>query len=247
MSVQDITLILHLLLFAYWLGGDIGVFYSSGFAINSKHSLEARQIAGKIMINLDLVPRLCLSLMLTVGGILSESYGIEHDPLFRLGIILLGPVWFSVLLYIHFNEGTDLVKKMTRIDYIFRWVMMFAIIISVTMDWTSGRLDSEPWIGAKLLLFATLIFCGIMIRKYIGGFAQGIHKIASGSINDQENKAMADSLSKCRVFVLTIWAILLVEAAIGVIKPGSESVNQSVISHHFEPVDNLEHKALLKS
>ena len=247
MSVQDITLILHLLLFAYWLGGDIGVFYSSGFAINSKHSLEARKIAGKIMINLDLVPRLCLSLMLTVGGILSESYGIEHDPLFRLGIILLGPVWFSVLLYIHFNEGTDLVKRITRIDYIFRWVMMFAIIISVTMDWTSGRLDSEPWIGAKLLLFAALIFCGIMIRKYIGGFAQGIHKIASGSINSQENKAMADSLSRCRVFVLTIWVILLVEAAIGVIKPGSESINQSVTSHHFEPVDNLEHKALLKS
>ena len=247
MSAQDITLILHLLLFAYWLGGDIGVFYSSGFAINSKHSLEARQIAGKIMINLDLVPRLCLSLMLTVGGILSESYGIEHDPLFRLGIILLGPVWFSVLLYIHFNEGTDLVKRITRIDYIFRWVMMFAIIISVTMDWTSGRLDSEPWIGAKLLLFAALIFCGIMIRKYIGGFAQGIHKIASGSINSQENKAMANSLSRCRVFVLTIWVILLVEAAIGVIKPGSESINQSVTSHHFEPVDNLEHKALLKS
>ena len=129
MSVQDITLILHLLLFAYWLGGDIGVFYSSGFAINTKHSIEARKIAGIIMINLDLVPRLCLSLMLTVGGILSESYGIEHDPLFRLGIILLGPVWFSVLLYIHFNEGTDLVKRITRIDYIFRWVMMFAIII----------------------------------------------------------------------------------------------------------------------
>jgi len=46
---------------------------------------------------------------------------------------------------------------------------------------------------------------------------------------------------------LTIWAILLVEAAIGVIKPGSELINQNVISHHFEPVDNLEHKALLKS
>ena len=89
MSGQDIAVIVHLLLFAYWLGGDIGVFYSSGFATNQKLSREARQIAGKIMLNLDLIPRLCLSLMLTVGGILTEYYGIEHPTWQYVGIILL--------------------------------------------------------------------------------------------------------------------------------------------------------------
>ena len=58
MSGQDIAVIIHLLLFVYWLGGDIGVFYSSGFATNQKLSREARETAGKIMLNLDLIPRL---------------------------------------------------------------------------------------------------------------------------------------------------------------------------------------------
>ena len=71
MSGHDIALLIHLLLFVYWLGGDIGVFYSSGLSVNRSLSREARQMAGKIMINLDLIPRLCLSLMLTVGGILT--------------------------------------------------------------------------------------------------------------------------------------------------------------------------------
>ena len=75
MSGHDIALLIHLLLFVYWLGGDIGVFYSSGLSVNRNLSREARQMAGKIMINLDLIPRLCLSLMLTVGGILTEYYG----------------------------------------------------------------------------------------------------------------------------------------------------------------------------
>ena len=123
MSGQDIALLLHLLLFAYWLGGDIGVFYSSGFAINPKLSRGARQAAGTIMMNLDLIPRLCLSLMLTVGGILTHYYGIEHPLWQMIGIILLGPIWTFALIYIHFNEGTDLVKKMTKIDYYFRWIM----------------------------------------------------------------------------------------------------------------------------
>ena len=229
MSGQDIAVILHLLLFAYWLGGDIGVFYSSGFATNNKLSREARQTAGKIMLNLDLIPRLCLSLMLTVGGILTEYYGIEHPTWQWVGIILLGPIWFTALVYIHFNEGTELVKKMTKIDYVFRWIMVFTIIASVAYGFFSDRLDAEPWVGAKLIIFAALIFCGIMIRKNIGGFIKGIHNIVNDNINDADDEAMVQSLSKARVFVITIWILLLVEAGIGVVKPGSMSLNSPSI------------------
>ena len=222
MSGQDIALLMHLLLFAYWLGGDIGVFYSSGFAINRNLSRGARQAAGTIMMNLDLIPRLCLSLMLTVGGILTHYYGIDHPLWQMVGIILLGPIWTCSLIYIHFNEGTDLVKTMTKIDYYFRWVMVFTLITSVSYAfYFTDRLNANPWVGAKLIVFAALIFCGIMIRKYIGGFIKGIHNIATDNINEADDIAMAESLSKARVFVLTIWVLLLAEVWIGVAKPGS--------------------------
>ena len=233
MSGQDIALLMHLLLFAYWLGGDIGVFYSSGFAVNRKLSRGARQAAGTIMMNLDLIPRLCLSLMLTVGGILTHYYGIDHPLWQMVGIILLGPIWTCSLIYIHFNEGTDLVKTMTKIDYYFRWIMVFTLIASVSYAfYFTDRLNANPWVGAKLIVFAALIFCGIMIRKYIGGFIKGIHNIATDNINEADDIAMAESLSKARVFVLTIWFLLLVEVWIGVAKPGSVPVDQVRLETH---------------
>ena len=60
MSGHDIALLIQLLLFVYWLGGDIGVFYSSGLSVNRSLSRVASQMAGKIMINIDLISKLVL-------------------------------------------------------------------------------------------------------------------------------------------------------------------------------------------
>ena len=121
----------------------------------------------------------------------------------------------------HFNEGTDLVKQMTKVDYVFRWVMVFTLLASVYYGFYTDRLDAEPWVGYKLVVFAGLIFCGIMIRKYIGGFIKGIHNIAIDNINEADDIEMKASLDKARIFVLSIWVLLIVEAWIGIAKPGS--------------------------
>ena len=53
MSLYDFLAIFHLLLFVYWLGGDLGVFYSSGMVVDPELSNSARVTAAKIMVNLD--------------------------------------------------------------------------------------------------------------------------------------------------------------------------------------------------
>ena len=60
-----------------------------------------------------------------------------------------------------------------------------------------------------------------MIRKYIGGFIKGIHNIAIDNINEADDIEMKASLDKARIFVLSIRALLIVEAWIGIAKPGS--------------------------
>lgn len=219
MSVHDFFLILHLLLFCYWLGGDMGVFYSSGFAVNPKLSPAARLTAAKIMVNLDLVPRICMTLMLTVGGILSERW-LEHPTWQMVAIILLAPFWLAMVLTIHVKEGQPIARAIARFDYYFRWAVVIAIIVSVSYSFSTGRLAPAPWIGAKLLVFAGMVFSGIMIRRYIGPYVAGIHALAKGSITDAENVAMSRSLAQCRVFVYAIWAGLIIECVLGVVEPG---------------------------
>ncbi len=133
MSLYDWLIIFHLLLFVYWLGGDMGVFYSSGMSIDAGLTNSARVTASKIMMNLDFVPRMCMTLMLTVGGLLSGEMQnpIEHPQWQTIGFILMGPGWLSMVVYLHLAHGTEMSKIVTKIDYWFRWFIVVYLVWSV--------------------------------------------------------------------------------------------------------------------
>lgn len=225
MSLYDWLMIFHLLLFVYWLGGDMGVFYSSGMAIDSKLSNAARVTASKIMIDLDFVPRICMALMLTVGGLLSSYNGVEHPQWQTIGFILLGPGWLAMVVYLHLAHGSELSKIVTKIDFWFRWFLVAYLIWSVGYSFLfTEKLANAPWVGAKLIVFGAMVFCGLMIRVYIPGYIQGIvtlrREVDKASMSDEMNATMTNSLAKCRPFVLAIWAGLFFECWLGVVKPG---------------------------
>ena len=231
MSLYDLLVLFHLLLFVYWLGGDMGVFYSSGMVIDPKLSNSARVTAAKIMVNLDLVPRICMSLMLTVGGLLTAQGGYMEHPLWQtVGFILLGPGWLGMVLFIHLKGGTPLGKTVTKIDYWFRWVLVIYLIISVGVSFAIGRLSSEPWIGGKLIVFAVMVFCGLMIRKYLPPYGMGILALRNDQISDEINEGMLKSLETVRPFVIAIWIGLVIEAYLGVVQPGGTLTTSDVLS-----------------
>jgi hypothetical protein len=224
--VEEITLAhgvfkyIHILLFVYWLGGDAGVFYSSTFVTNTKLSREARLTAFKIFINLDMLPRYCLALMLTVGGVLAEFIGYEHPMWQTVAIVALGPIWVWVVHTIHAREGSEFGKTLATWDRRFRVFMIVAIIASVAYHWTTGPLQPYPWLAAKLLIFAFLIFCGFMIRMKIPPFIEGFKVMAASGATPESDQKMIDGMGACRPYVLLIWAGVAISALLGVLKPG---------------------------
>jgi hypothetical protein len=218
----DLFIILHILGFVYWLGGDVGVFYSSGFTINPKYSVETRRVAAKIMMDLDLIPRICMTLMLTIGGTLASMQGIDHYPGQMVALWILAPVWCFMVIYMHFSHGSALSKTLGTVDFWLRRALIAGIIASVIYTLATDRLPDTPWLTAKVALFAYLIFAGVMIRRYLPGFIGGLQALAKGAINDEENAKMAEGLNGARPWVLSIWAVVFAEAVLGIVKPGNE-------------------------
>src|SRR5208283_442262 len=81
MSHGYIFLVLvHILLFVYWLGSDLGVFYSAKFVADPKLSLETRRTIMKIVHFIDLFPRMTLVLTLPAGATLALLGGYAPLP-----------------------------------------------------------------------------------------------------------------------------------------------------------------------
>lgn len=221
MNPQELLTLLHILLFAYWLGGDIGVFYSSGLVVDDRLSRDSRLAAARIMLGVDLVPRICMSLMLTVGGLLSASLGIQHPAWQMAGIVLLGPFWLGMVLVLHFRHHAAFIPLLTRFDFYFRWAMISILLASSGYALTQERLADAPWLIAKLIGFAFLIFCGLMIRIRLKGFIDAYVKLMQGTETDEDNRRMSASLSRVRPWVVSIWIVLVFEAWLGIAKPGA--------------------------
>jgi hypothetical protein len=219
--VTGLVRFVHVLLFVYWLGGDAGVFYSSRFVVDRGLTREARLTAAKIFLELDMLPRYCLALMLTVGGILAWSIGVPHAPWQWPLIIALGPAWVWLVWMVHHQQGTPRGRTLARIDLGFRWFLIAALLISVTLAWSDGRLRPYPWLAAKLIIFASLIFCGLMIRLKLPKFTAGFRQLVAGGATAESDQAMIDGMRACRPYVLYIWAGVAAAALLGILKPGA--------------------------
>lgn len=210
----------HLLLFAYWLGGDIGVFYSATMLRKRELSIEARQTALRILVWVDMIPRYCLVLMLPVGYMLAGAVGVVRlSPVWIGAVWVVALVWLALVISVHHWQGTALGERLRKIDLGWRCIVVPGLIFDAWQGFRGTGHLLTGWLSAKVLILALCIVCGIGIRLLGKPMAPTLKAIfATGSTPELEATVLRTQ-GRTRPFVLTIWALLVVAAYLGVAKP----------------------------
>jgi hypothetical protein len=219
-----LVLFLHQVLFVFWLGPDIGVYMWSTKATNPEVTPAQRVAAGRMMRSIEIIPRACMSLMLTVGGVLTEMMGLEHPWWQMVGIWLLGPVWLTLTLLVYFREESDQGAQLDKLDSLFRWVVIITVLASVVYSVATERLAGAPWVTGKLLIFAAVVFFGLMMRKRLAPFARGIDQLEAEGPSPALDQTLASSVARARIFMFAAWIALAIAAGLGLVQPGSANV-----------------------
>ena len=209
--------LMHVLVFVYWLGGDIGVFYSSTLLTDNKRDTSGRLTAGKILADLDLIPRFCLLLTVPTGLALAAVKGWLDIPEAWLVVAFIAAfVWIYIVwcLHVHHNQPASL----KGLDTILRVIFLIVLAGCGTAGLVNA-MEIPLFVSLKLLILAFAIAMGLMIRRALGPFGPAYIKLATEGADEETNQIIKSTLSKARPAVVMIWVALILAAWLGIAAP----------------------------
>ncbi len=227
-TLQHLAILLHVLLLAYWLGADLGVFYTSRFVTRPDLSPEARGVAVKVMDFVDMSPRICLVLFLPSGVTLmaASDYGRDIFSGWPLLVVwLAGLCWLALVIADHRRRPDRLGTLVHRTDLLVRLGLVVGLLGVAGYTAIAARpfgVTTNPiWLAGKVAAYAVCIACGLAIRMRLAPFGPAwAALLRDGSSPDVERRIRA-SVRGTLPFVYVIWTLVVVAAVLGVVKPGS--------------------------
>ena len=226
LSGHDLTRYIHVVLLVFWLGPEVAIVVAGNYAVSASLNAAQRAGAARMMQYYELMPRVCTSLMLTVGGILSEQVGLTHPSWQMAGIVLLGPVWLVLTLVAYFGASPGAGASATKLEQWLRIALIIGVPVSVAYSTLTGRLAEAPYVGAKLLLFALVLLLGLLGRRALGPFVAGVQKLSAPGASGTPDPAMTASYIRGRRFIVAVGAALMLAALLGIVKPGAPAESE---------------------
>lgn len=215
---QSLLTLLHVLIPIYWLGGDLGAFYSSGFMLDPKRSVPERMMALTILINIDMAPRTALILAFPTGLTLTWARGWIEFPDALVAAIWVGFLgWLALAWAVHLKHGPS-GQQLKRIDLAIRYIVLAALVLSGVAA-LAGVIAMPLFIALKLLVLAACIALGLLIRRQLVPLFPAIGQMRASGPTAETDRAMIDVISRTRPTVITLWVLVLIASYLGIATP----------------------------
>jgi hypothetical protein len=211
----------HLLLFVLWLGGDVGV-YTAGrhFRRRAAYSLEQRLALLKLLIGIDMVPRTAWALMVPVSLSVVRLGGFWAVPTGLLaGAWIVGGLWLGLLWDAHAHQQTPRAARDRRFELALKVLIGLGYVGLGALSWVTGAPLPGRWLAAKALLFGAIFGAAIMIDVCYAPVGTQLGRLIREGSSDATEEPLLATMNRARVWVWTVYLLLLVTAYLGLAKP----------------------------
>jgi hypothetical protein len=212
--------LLHVLVFVYWLGGDLGAFYASHVLTDTTRPPAARAAAAHVLMQVDMAPRTALILAAPTGFTLAVAQGWWPAPPWGIAAAWIGSLAWLALAWVLHLKHLQPGSLWRRIDLFIRWAVLIKLaLIALAPQFFPWTADIPLFLRLKLAALAGAIACGLWIRRCLAPFGPAYVALASGAPTAEHNAIIASTLQRARPFVVLIWTLLIAAAFLGLARP----------------------------
>jgi hypothetical protein len=210
----------HILLFVYWLGADLGVFFAARYVARADLGLEERLRFLELLLKVDMGPRTALILIIPVGFTLASELGIVPFVEGWLPAIWLFCIaWLGLAWSLFLSPRHAAAAALQRVDRLIRQAVNIAFhglgLISLAGD---GPV-AAPWLAAKFVLFAGVVTIGLVLRGVIREWVAGFATLRKAEQIDSANDRIGRAHHRATRLAIALWVLVAGTAFIGVTKP----------------------------
>lgn len=219
-DILRVVAFVHVVLFAYWLGADLGVFLHGKRLTRDDIPLEERLRTREIGVMIDMAPRTALVLMVPVGFTLSTAWGSPITDGWLAALWAFGLFWLWLVWEVHHKNNQPIGKTLQRIDFSIRYVVLAGMLGLGGYSLAVGEPIASKWLAVKMVLFSFIIMNGIWLRLIGGRWAVAFDRIRKGGDERVIGEQMIKDNRRVAIrAALTIWGLVALMAFLGVVKP----------------------------
>lgn len=211
----------HLLLFVLWLGADVGVFVlGQHFRKRDNYSLEQRLALLKLLVEVDMVPRTAWALMVPITLSVVTLGGFWQVPGWGLAMAwVIGAIWLWLVWDAHAHDQTPRAARDRRIESVLRYALAVFYLGLGTLSLLRGEPLAPQWLATKALMFGFIFFAAIMIDISFKPVSRQLTDLIKQGSSDETELPLLRTMNKTRIWVWTVYLLLLATAYLGLVKP----------------------------
>jgi hypothetical protein len=215
----------HILLFVYWLGADLGVFLAARYVARADLPLAERLRFLDLLLKIDMGPRTALILMVPVGATLALKLGVADFLAGWLPLAWLASMaWLALAWLVALRPQHTSAAIWTSIDRAVRVAVATGFVAVGATSLLTGAPVFAPWLAVKLLLFGGVVTLGLLLRGVLRDWAAGFGSLRHAADGDSvaaaaANARIAAAQARATPYAMLLWLLVAAIAFLGVAKP----------------------------
>lgn len=210
----------HVVLFAYWLGGDFGVYVCSRYVVRADLPVAERERFLEALMAIDIMPRTAIVLLPAVGLQLATMRGAIDLGAGGLAVFwVLDAIWLAVVWMAYRTLRRPSGVHWQQIDVAWRFVLVVGLVWAGIQSLRHGGPVHSNWIATKLLVYSALLMVGLYLRVSIRGWREGFIHLRNGEQGPAVDALFTGAHRRARYAAWLFWLLIITMAWLGITQP----------------------------